>query len=408
MRRLMALFLILALCMLLPHCGGEHKTLAISRSVGGYVGSLGLVVQTPFDDSTKSQLTADDLAKLQQMGITLQNGLAVLPEQPLAGAYVDVGGTRYMVGLDGLVHIPSLPPGTQDNAVASVYRQLTDTQPLGSFPLNQLVADGTTPTRYDIHLSLPTPNSMNPDSDLSSDTRAAKPKGRATLWFTGGCAARGNVAMGLCAPGNNTGPGCCVDYNGPGGDGRALNRAGAPQCFAQAALNFTGSTCSIWVARGVCANEGAFIPGGPSCWTNHGRRNCQNLGWGAGGVIILGPAGAAGGEAEVGEGEKLSINIHNISMGNETAVRFVSTGAGGTLSGPVESGYGGYFVRHYNTTQHLDDAQVSYVAPQLPPGVTDATDIVEFDAGGVTTIFTFKVHKASTPPPPTSSGTSIG
>jgi hypothetical protein len=393
MRRAALLFLITSLCLLLPNCGGDHKTLQ-TNPVGGYIGRLGLLVQWPFADDIKAQLTADDLSKLAAAGVTIQNGMAMLPEQTASGCWVDINGKRYMVGVDGFVHIPSLPPGTHDDATVPVYRQLTDTRPLGSFPLNQLVFTGQTATPVTLRLNLPDPGNMNPDGDLPPGSREAYKKTRVTLPFTAGCAIRGNFTAGLCAPGNNAAPGCCVDYDGAGGDGRALVRGAANACDAQAVLNFTGSTCALWVARGVCALEGAFIPGFPSCWRNHKFRNCQNLVLGPGGVIIMGAAGAAEG-GDVEEGEKVGLSIHNASPDNETAVSFVSAGAGGALTGPVEAGYGGYLVRHYNDSSevHLVDRQITYEAPaHLPVGVTVATDVLEFDAGGYTTIITFRVH----------------
>jgi hypothetical protein len=237
--------------------------------------------------------------------IRQEHVLRFLP-YPAVGYRLNIPGRRYMIDDKGVVNTPTLPAVTKN---LELFVQAGDVRPYAVLPSVEFVPADRKPKPTVLKLIQKLPASMNPGSEgamLHEHLRRleeweAKLKSlectnvssHEACLRPAAIQSSGNPIFGLipdrcrqrppCAPGANDKP-CCVDYNGPVGDGKPINRNNGNDCFAIGYKFFEWSTCFIWTVAGPCANESAYPWNNqdlqnpaPDCWSNHKYRNCQNL-----------------------------------------------------------------------------------------------------------------------------------
>jgi len=383
----------------------------------GFVAQIMFQIDQILGEDEMKQLSSQQSQELEkQTGATLVTAEHLLrfPPRPAIGYWLEVSDRRYMVDTDGVINIPHLPAVTSEFAL---FAQLGDEEPYAVLPSVEFVpADQPLkPTVFKLIQKLPV--SMNPNSESASLRHEifANQLSDATLTefapphflHGGACFKEASFASPVaaiydsipdrcrkrkaCGAGNKS-P-CCLDYDGPKGDGRPINRGNGPDCMAIGLVFFADSTCGIWTYKKLaCANESALpwnnlnpLRPAPSCWYNHKYRNCQNLDEND---FHLTPTSAF-----IHFGEGTDLVLRNNTAGNSSCLAisgdvprpFLQLQSNGTLLHWPKCG--GYRADHYgdNSQQHYEDMKVRLTA--LPPPSSDtckATYKVVASSGGKT------------------------
>ena len=183
--------------------------------------------------------TADEVALVQTQGIAIQGDTFVFPDVPASGEWVEVGGTRYMADAAGVFEVPA---GATSSGTVGVYRQYTDTEPFVSFDLaGSLVDVGQTPVPIPLVVNAAFPMGMDcdgmgscPDAGMNCTAMGSCPDAASPTGMNcdaGSCAHSLPIPWPGCPQrdisdcASNDGP-CCLDFNGPLGDGFAYVRSG--------------------------------------------------------------------------------------------------------------------------------------------------------------------------------------
>lgn len=344
---------------------------------GGFPGIEGpvegkVVAEITWDISTEAfaHLTPESKQELENAGFRFEGNKLISPHMGLAGRWIKVGQAWAMTDLNGVFRLDSLPEGI---AQAHIYKELYDQQAEGSFTTSHIVPQGSAPNPYVLKFGVADPGEMNPEGLELCQAATTET----------GCPTRNTTN---CSPGNNSG-GCCLDYNGPFGDGQAYFRnLSSPICAALGARNFVRSTCFNWSFNVInseeteggtdCINEAAFTETGPSCWRNHKYRNCQNLNR----KDFFVNDSEKGVTLEVDPGESISFTVRNNTPQNGTALVPEDVEMPGEFSvtkGDIYWDEEGFFIiEHFNddTKQHFENQVVTYTAPAtLPGGATSAS-----------------------------------
>ena len=377
----------------------------------GQTGKLVYRVMMTAPAGVTEAFTADEVALVQTQGIAIQGDTFVFPDVPASGEWVEVGGTRYMADATGVFEVPA---GAPSSGTVGVYRQYTDTDPFVSFDLaGSLVAVGQTPVPIPLVVNAAFPMGMDcdgmgscSDAGMNCDAMGSCPDASSP---TGMNCDAGSCAHGLPLPwpgcpqrdisdcASNDGP-CCLDFNGPVGDGFAYVRSGPGinlVCSYQSVKNWLSSTCFNWsfgVGGGTdtsCLNEAAYHPtsgNAPSCWANHKGRNCQELDLNA--LSVQTPAGTF-----TSVGESLQLVVSNNTPGNESVLTLTSdAGPLGSLSG---DGLDGSVLRHYDNAagEHYVERPITFTAPSDLQGRNSVSNTLQVQSHGKTVSVTITISQ---------------
>lgn len=282
---------------------------------------------------------------------------------PLSGKYLEVDGARYMLDREGYVTLPR----PRSLAAIKVLWQLTDIEEFGVIAALNVAPVGQEPPETSLTVTYRPPGDMN--AGPGGGGWEAGAGGACTLpMAVDGCPLRDPCTGGNDVP-------CCLDYEGPAGDGQPRWRFTNPNfpmcpvdltCKSRAYRNFVGSTCYDWVfnRRGrPCAPE--TIGSGPGCWFRHKYRNCQNMDENEF-TLQASPA-------VVKFGDEVRLTIVNNTAANSTTLRIEPAAGKGDLQLPpgappvtlVRDG-GGWRLDHWDDgqQQHFEGVQLRYVTPQ--------------------------------------------
>jgi hypothetical protein len=385
----------------------------------GFVAQIMFQVDQVLDDLTLQQFTAAEWKELeQQTGGTLVRSEHVmrLPPFPAAGYWLSLGEQRYMVSSKGIVNTPTKPSNTTN---LPLYVQVGDDLPYAVLPSVAFVASGESlrPTVFRLLQKLPPTMNRTSDTALFDEHRLRPGFWPATLQTSEYNAAAHQSCMvdvaqkysnnplhqlipdrcrkrAPCAPGNES-P-CCLDYDGPSGDGKPIQRGNGTDCLAIGAKFFEWSTCFVWTVAGACSNEAALPWNNlepenpaPDCYHNHKYRNCQNLNPND---FKLNPPSRL-----IKFGESIDLLLRNNTVGNSTCLAIDSKGPAAKLdlNSPgrfVPGGNcNGYRADHFSDLEqkHYEQMKFRFITPKaVSPRPCKATYKVFASSGG-------KVSKAT-------------
>jgi hypothetical protein len=390
------------------------------EKASGFVAQIIFQVDQVLDDLTLQQFTAAEWKELeQQTGGTLVRSEHVmrLPPFPAAGYWLSLGDRRYMVSNKGIVNAPTKPSNTSN---LPLYVQVGDDLPYAVLPSVAFVASGESlrPTVFKLLQKLPPSMNRSSETALFDEHRLRPGIWPATIQtseYT--AAAHQSCVMGVaqqqysnnplhqlipdrcrrrapCAPGN--GSPCCLDYDGPSGDGKPIQRANGNDCLAIGAKFFEWSTCFVWTVAGACSNEAALpwnnlepANPAPDCYHNHKYRNCQNLN---ANDFKLNPSSTM-----IKFGELSGLLLRNNTVGNSTCLAIDSKGPTAKLDlnspGKLVPGgnCNGYRADHFSDLErkHYEQMKFRFITPKaVGPRPCKATYKVVASSGG-------KVSKAT-------------
>jgi hypothetical protein len=384
------------------------------EKASGFIAQIMFQVDQLVDDLTLQQFTAAEWKELeQQTGGTLVRSEHVfrLPPFPAAGYWLKLGDRRYMVSTKGIVNTPTKPSDTSN---LPLYVQVGDEQPYAVLPSVDFVTSSERPKPTVFKLIQKLPPSMNRghDTALFDEHRLHPGVWPATLqtmecteaahsWSVRDVAQQqysNNPLHQLipdrcrnrapCPPGNET-P-CCLDYNGPSGDGKPIQRGAGNDCLAIGAKFFEWSTCFVWTVAGACSNEAALpwnnlepANPAPNCYDNHKYRNCQNLN---ANDFKLNPRSTL-----VKFGESSDLLLRNNTVGNSTCLTIDTNGPAAKLDlnslGTLvhSSSCNGYRADHFSdqAQKHYEQMKFRFITPKVAtPKPCKATYKVISSSGG--------------------------
>ncbi|HZP82734.1 MAG TPA: hypothetical protein VFB21_13925 [Chthonomonadaceae bacterium] len=406
-------FYIIALC-LLAGCGGNgsgkqaatgNNPFNLGRSA--YVGRVLYRFQITMTSEQAAALPQADRAALAQQGATISGNTITFPDIPAAGHWVRIGTMQVNTDSQGRFGFSTLPANVSEG---SVYIQLSDSTPRTTFPVSQYVvpADSTAPDLIIVQ-STPLPGDMNPTTGGRAAAQTSSGASCCANTRTAGSRQADGRALGQCVKrdtsycGGNDGP-CCLDFDNPSGDGIGYFRGvTCPEAY----FNWLHSTCYEWsgtftiTANGkygtACANEGAYVSGGPGCYANHKWRNCQHL--------DNNDFSIKAERQRVYAGETMKLTVRNNTQANETDVQMSANP--GKLTG---DGLDGTMLKHYKdgtrtitigtssvtVGDHYIERVLTYTAPaaaDFPAGKDDFDVTVTVRGFDKTDSVTFKVCK---------------
>jgi len=362
----------------------------------GFVAQVMFQVDQIMDDLTIQQFTAAEWKEIEeQTGGKLVKGEHVfrLPPFPAAGYWLGLGNRRYMISAKGIVNTPTKPSNTSN---LQIFVQVGDETPYAVLPSVDFVDSGKQPKSTIFKLIEKLPPSMNRGTDMAAldEHRLDPDAARAHLQTLAYNEAHelcvrdvaqqqrfsNNPILQLipercrkrapCQPGNDKI--CCLDYDGPYGDGKPINRGVGTDCMAIGAKFFEWSTCFIWTVAGACSNEAALPWNGlnplvqaPDCYHNHKYRNCQNL---DANDFKLNPASTL-----IKFGQVSDLWLRNNTVGNSTCLTITTKGpmASLDLNSPgklVNSAYcGGYRADHFSdqARKHYQQIKLRFITPRV-------------------------------------------
>jgi hypothetical protein len=380
----------------------------------GFIAQIMFQVDQLTDDLTIQQFTAAEWKELeQQTGGTLVKSEHVfrLPPFPAAGYWLKLGDRRYMVSTRGIVNTATKPSDTSN---LPLYVQVGDELPYAVLPSVDFVASGEKPRPTVFKLIQKLPPSMNRGHDTAlfdehrlhpgvwpATFQTSEYTAAAHQWCVTDVAQQqysNNPLHQLipdrcrnrapCPPGNET-P-CCLDYNGPSGDGKPIQRGAGNDCLAIGAKFFEWSTCFVWTVAGACSNEAALpwnnlepATPAPNCYDNHKYRNCQNLN---ANDFKLNPSSTL-----VKFGESSDLWLRNNTVGNSSCLAIDTKGPAAkldlnSLGTLVHSGNcNGYRADHFSdqAQKHYEQMKFRFITPRVvAPKPCKATYKVVASSGG--------------------------
>lgn len=270
----------------------------------GYFAQIMFQIDQTLDDDSIKQMSPAEWQQFEK-----QTGGKLVPSEhvfrfaptPAVGYWLHVGDRRHMISYKGMVNVPTKPTKTTD---LELFVQVSDDHPYAVIPSVEFVPADQKPKPTVFKLIQKLPVTMNhtmqtshvhgndwerhldrveyADGNVESHSGCMMPVAQQSnnpifQLIPDRCRQRAP-----CTAGDNS-TRCCLDYNGPYGDGNPISRDTGLDCYALGAKFFEWSTCFVWTVAGACANEGALpwnntaTTLGPACWENHKYRNCQNL-----------------------------------------------------------------------------------------------------------------------------------
>jgi hypothetical protein len=404
-KRTMTFLAIAGLSLQLVQCGGgkggpgqSQAVQSLSRGV-----RIGLQLTQPAEEGYLRFLSPESRAEAEKEGFVFRPTEIVFPTVPAIGYYLKVGDKYIPSGPNGEFYLP------RDMVVpASVplFKQLTDTEPIGSVNIGGALRPASDPLRLVVITlrgrKLGSAREMDGTDQFRQSSRAAKKESCCgpTRAINDGC-----QRIDCDTTTNDPTTGCCLDYDvakgrivnedqGDEGDRQARSRIDG-FCVSKRVAEFIGTECYKWTFgsgssySAACINERAILQvTGPSCWANHKYRFCQNMRMNEFDVSVTG-------SVQVRVGSSVPISVTNNTPANETMVTVTGDAAGDLELTPGVSKSGASFiVRHYEDSelQHYKVRQLVYKAPaSLPDGQTEATNTLTFTANGMTKTLTIRV-----------------
>jgi len=405
MKRITHFAVITALSFALLSCGGGGVPTqfagveALSRAV-----RLGIQFTQPtvagYLDFVSPQVRADAEAQ----GFVFNPTQVIYPTVPAVGYYLKIGDLYLPSGPNGEFYVP------KDLAVPAsvpVYKQLTDTAPIGTVQIAGALRPASEPLQTVVLALRGRVLGSAEEMDGAARSRAfvqsrlrpcCDDKGAASRAISDGC-----TRVDCDVTTNDIATGCCYDFDLA--KGRIIRESEEEEdekkkrvdgfCAAKRVAEFYGTECYKWTVgsggySAACINERAILQvTGPSCWANHKYRFCQNM-------SMTDFSISATGTVTVQVGHTLSITVHNNTPANETAVNLTGDAHGSIQPGAgIRAVSGGTTsIEHYDDAarQHINDRTLVYQAPaQLPNGRTEANDTLIFSANGITKTLTIRV-----------------
>jgi hypothetical protein len=386
--------------------GGQAPAAVRSLSRGVRV-TLRLVM--PAEAGYLNELTPAQRQEATEQGFTLRETEIAGPTTPAIGYFVKVGDRMIPSGPDGEFF---LPPNTVAPDRVPLFKQLSDSAPLGEVTIGSSLRPGNEPLQT-VVLELrgrALGSAQEMDGDLPGRSRGVsascckKKDGRAV---NDGCPRVDYPNINSNVPGQSA----CYDYDLAKGriqgedsgedDGDGDNEEGGDDegggggllggfCLPKRLSEFYDTPCYQWTfgTRGkmrACINERAILQvTGPGCWQNHKYRFCQNL-------SMTDFSVSSTGTLTVTVGREVRVTVRNNTPSNETQLSQTGN-ANGTIE--LSDGVTQTQIKHYDdpSTTHIPDRTVIYKAPaSLPDGQTEATDTLTFTANGMTKTLTIRV-----------------
>lgn len=355
----------------------------------GTYGQVVTAVTWPLSQDTFQLLTQSDIASLNAKGFSFSGTTLNFPVTPMTGKWVTVGAQAVMTDRRGNFQVPVTPSAGDQG---SVFYGPMDTVPLGTFDPAYLGTAAASAKVITLATVMGNPGEMN-SAALAAAVKMHPIKPADLSAAPDGCPLRSP-----CPAGDDS-VGCCLDYDGPGGDQLPRSRSTGPNdpviCDAKAYLNFILSTCFNWTATLDCSNESAYPghAGGPNCWNNHKYRNCQNL-------DRNDFSETATTSTTIYAGGTVTLHLHNNTPANDTVASTPSIGSL-TLTGPgsMETKGGSLIVHHYDdpSRKHFKDTDLLFTAPVTTPNGGQATVTLTFQAFGFTSTETITINPLPKP-----------
>jgi len=408
-KKTVSYFVFAAVALLFIHCGGGEgvpRQLAAVESLSRGV-RVGLQFTQPTVEGYLDFLSPQVRADAEAQGFIFRATEVVYPTVPAIGYYLKIGDTFIPSGPNGEFYIP------KDMRVPTnvpLYKQLSDTAPIGSVNIAGALRPASEPLRMVV---LPLRGRVLGSAEEMDGTAPSRAAGQANK--SSCCQAEGKsraisdgcTRIDCDVTTNDPSTGCCYDFDltkgriigeeqgeDEGEEGRSRKRVEG-FCVAKRVAEFYGTECYKWTVgsggySAACINERAILQvTGPSCWANHKYRFCQNM-------RMTDFSISATGTVQVQVGHTLFIIVHNNTPANETMVNLSGNANGTLLPAPgirAMSG-GAHMIEHYDDSalQHMSDRTIVYKAPDsLPNGQTEANDTLVCSANGITKTLTMRV-----------------